>query len=197
MKCANHPVSPAVGTCAACNTALCGVCASFVDQAVYCEKCEKVREAEKFVADQKAHLDRPVNSEKFSQVDALRAEREEQARLRRRNTQLLVIGLCAVIIGARLFFWFSSQRQAEMVALPDLGLPATALPECLMVFQEIGELLANGGQPLPTMRCVDSSVPNVVSRQDGAVKVSHPNPGAYGLSELYVTSSNPVPQLVD
>lgn len=197
MKCVNHPVSPAVGQCSKCDTPLCGICANFLDDAIYCERCEKLKASERFVADQKAQLERPGTSDKLTQADREQFEREEQAERKSRSIQIGVIAVCALIIGVRLLFWFGSRESAAEQTVPGFSVPVTALPECLMVFQEIGRILAAGGQPPPSLRCPDSSVPPVISRDGSTVIASHPNPGAYGLSELFVSSDNPEPQLVN
>ena len=49
MKCANHPNAPAIDNCVSCTIPLCGMCASFTDAGVLCEKCVEVHETERKV----------------------------------------------------------------------------------------------------------------------------------------------------
>jgi len=65
-----------------------------------------------------------------------------------------------------------------------------ALEDCRLIFEEIGYLLEDGQTPPDSMHCEESNVPNIISTQEGIVRVSHPNPRAHGLSEIYVTSDS-------
>ena len=73
---------------------------------------------------------------------------------------------------------------------------AYALEDCLYLFQEIGEILAEGGTPDAAMRCPGSAVDNIISREGDGVRVSHATPSVFGLRELYVTDTDHEPVVV-
>ncbi len=76
-------------------------------------------------------------------------------------------------------------------------LAITSFQECLEVFYRIGNILASGRLPADSLRCDESGSANIVVREGSEVKVSHPHPDFYGYSEIFVTSKNPQPQLVE
>ncbi len=64
------------------------------------------------------------------------------------------------------------------------------LEDCLYTFLEIGELLAEDQLPDASLRCPNTVVDNVIRRSGDDIRVSHPNPAAFGLRELYVTNQD-------
>ena len=73
---------------------------------------------------------------------------------------------------------------------------AAALEDCLYIFQEIGEILEENQMPDPSLRCDDSELANIITRDGDTIRISHPNPQIHGFNEIFVTNSNHDPTLV-
>jgi len=191
LNCSNHPNAPAIEKCARCDVALCGMCANFLNIGVYCEKCVSAAETEDFVKAQSNKL----NKSEIDLVLSKHAQEKDNDRAsieKRKDNVVLWLGfgggsamifVSLVIYAFPLLFQFDAQAKAAFEA-------AQALEECRLVFEQIGYDLESGSDPDPSMRCSDTRVPNIVERRGNSIRVYHPNPGAYGLSELYVSSDS-------
>lgn len=165
------------------------MCANFLDVGVYCEKCVSAVETENFVNAQSSKLNK-------SEIDlVLSKHADEKANDRastekRKDTAVLWLGfgggsamifISLVIYAFPTLFQFDAEAAAAFEA-------SQALEECRLVFEEIGYLLEDGETPDPSLRCSDSNVPNIVETRGDTVRISHPNPRAYGLNAIYVSS---------
>lgn len=196
MKCHNHPNAAAIGQCTSCELALCGMCASFVDDAILCEKCEENYQSEQFVARQSEGLERQVSN---VQVDREDEEPTFQPPTRKINTvaiQVSIIGLCLVILAARALFFRGPASSASTSEQDLVNQQMTSLAQCLIVFRQIGVELAETGAA-PALTCPDAAGPNRIQQSNGDTVVSHPAPQLYGFSSIEVSRLDPEPRLIE
>jgi hypothetical protein len=168
---------------------MCGMCANFLDAGAYCDKCVSAVETENFVTAQSNKLNK-------SEIDLVlsRHAEEKAAALagdgKRKDGAILWLGfgggsamifISLVIYAFPMLFQFDAEAAAAFEA-------SQALEQCRLVFEEIGYLLEDGEEIDSSLQCADSNVPNIVERRGDTVRVSHPNPRAYGLSAIYVSS---------
>ncbi len=165
------------------------MCANFLDSGVYCEKCVSAVETEDFVAAQSNKL----NKKEIDLVLSKHAEEKEAALAgagKRKDNGVIWLGFgggsAMIFVSLLLYayprlFDFDAEAAAAFEA-------SQALEQCRLVFEEIGYLLEDGEEVDPSLRCADTNVPNIVERRGQSVRVSHPNPRAYGLSTIYVSS---------
>jgi len=165
------------------------MCANFFDVGVYCEKCAKAVESERFVT-AKSDLFKKKESAPSTMVETPDTPTAKPKDTRDRGIIWLGIGGSASMIFFSLIlyafpnlFEFDAEAAAARAA-------AQALEDCRLVFEEIGYVLAHGENLDPSLRCSDTNVPNIVTETGDVVRVSHPNPGRYGLSAIYVTSNS-------
>lgn len=71
-----------------------------------------------------------------------------------------------------------------------------SLESCVQKFWEIAEVLQNDGMPNDSHNCTGTNLPNVITRAGGDIIVSHPQPQLLGYSQIVVSKSNPVPELI-
>jgi len=176
---------------------MCGLCVNYTDTGVFCEPCLKIHETEKFVAAQSRQLDHGANP---SQATAIRTENSQAATPRKRIPQIaqgLIIAACFAFIFVR--FYFSESPTSVEVDTETLAreLELTALVRCMLVFKVIGEILQTGEMPDPLLGCEQADEPNLISREGDIIRISHPDPGIYGYREIFVTSSDPEPSLIE
>jgi hypothetical protein len=189
LACYNHPNAPTAAHCNRCGLEMCGMCSQFLDQGEYCEKCAEVVRNEDFVKTQTKELNKP-------EIEATSVEKEEEVfipptRSRDKDKAFIwlgVVGAFSMIFGSMVLYSFPLMFESAEAAT--LRLSEQALEDCRLVFEEIGYELADGNTPPASMRCEESNIPNITSRQGGIVRVSHPNPQVHGLSEMYVTSDS-------
>lgn len=189
MYCYNHPNAPAVEKCARCEVDMCGMCANFLDSGAYCEKCVSAVETEDFVTAQSNKLNK-------AEIDLVLSKHAEEKENELANTEKrkdgvvlwLGFGGGSAMIFVSLFlyafpalFLFDAEAAAAFEA-------SQALEECRLVFEQIGYQLEDGEEPNPSLSCADTNVPNIVERNGNTIRVSHPNPRAYGLSAIYVNN---------
>lgn len=189
MTCYNHPNAPTIETCSRCEKELCGMCANFFDVGVYCEKCARAVESERFVM-AKADLFKKGESRPSTMVETPPEPVRKPRDTRDRGIIWLGVGGSASMIFFSLILYaYPSMFEFD----PDLAaarLKAQALEDCRLVFEEIGYMLSRNQIPDPALRCPESSLPNIVTRNGDLVRVSHPNPAAHGLREIYVTNQS-------
>lgn len=208
MKCDNHPSVAAIGICEQCSTALCGICARFSAEAVYCEKCEQLGGMAAAAEKKNRQHESPGNT--GAMAGLLREEEERQRTLpkaesRRKpdrgalneKVQMAIVIACCILIVYQITQSIGSGGilgQREIAAQEQ---SRNQIEACMLVFWEIAMQFSNGQQPNTTLRCPDTDAPLQVARQDGDVIVRHPQPSALGVSDLYVRRSNPTPILVE
>jgi len=187
--CYNHPNAPSVEKCARCEVDMCGTCANFLESGALCEKCISAVETEDFVTAQSKKL----NKTEIELVLSKHAEGKEADHSgvgKRKDGVVLWLGfgggsvmifISLLIYAFPMLFQFDAQAAEAFEA-------SQALEECRLVFEEIGYQLEDGEEVDESLQCADSNVPNIVERQGGRVRVSHPNPRAYGLSAIYVSN---------
>lgn len=189
MPCYNHPNATTTAICNRCEIQLCGMCTTYLDDGEYCESCAEKVQSEAFVAARSEVLNKPAPKpliQEAADTEPTRAEKKED-----QDKLFIWLG-----IGGSSFMMFAAMA---IYAFPnlfvdDVVLAAQAeeqrLEDCRLVFEEITYILRAGGTPDASMSCADTSVPNVVRRSGDTVRVEHPNPGAYGLDEIYVTNQS-------
>lgn len=195
-KCQNHPNAPAIELCTKCSSPLCGMCASFTDDGVFCEPCADIHETNKSVAMESAKLERksnPVELQPEPEVTSV------PIRAKHSNTQVIPITITVICVGiiATRFIFFSTpgfvpldeETRAQQLSI-------TPFQECVRIFEEIGRILARGGTPPETLTCDASGQSNIVSRVGNNVIVEHPQPDFYGYSRIYVSRNSPEPTLL-
>ncbi|MBL4580308.1 MAG: hypothetical protein JKY30_01510 [Flavobacteriales bacterium] len=146
-------------------------------------------ETEKFVTAQSNKLNKAEIDLVLSK-HAQDKESERAGKEKRKDGVVLWLGFggSSAMIFVSLLLYASPmlfQFDAEAVAAFETS---QALEECRLVFEQIGYALEDGEEPNPSLQCADSNVPNIIERQDGTVRVSHPNPRQYGLSAIYVST---------
>ncbi len=203
MKCEFHPGAPAVAMCDSCQTPVCGICASYVDDRVLCERCEGLASIESYV-------EAKSKESNESRVDDLLIRAEQAVENTQSYEPAASAGpdrkekvLMGIVIASCVFIAYqitnslgstSTLSQAEVMAEER---KRDQIESCMLVFWEIASVLSNGGDPGESLRCEDTGLPMVVANVDGDLRVSHPRPELLGLTDIYVTRSNPVPILVE
>ncbi|MEX2488002.1 MAG: hypothetical protein WD356_00585 [Pseudomonadales bacterium] len=190
MTCVNHPLAPVAAQCQHCGVDLCGICTNFLDDGSYCDKCVELAEADARGRQQSAREERQRQLDE--RVRAQNAEDLQRQRQRESERRYVQVGM-----GLSIFMLFTAMG---LYAFPDLlefdeelvaaREAAQRLEDCRLVFEEIGFLLEEQRPLDPQLQCADTAVPNIVSRNGTEVIVSHPNPGMYGLTALYVSSAS-------
>jgi hypothetical protein len=197
MSCKNHPNVRAIEHCGLCEIPMCGMCANFTDLGIFCDKCDAIKENERYVKGKQAKLSKPAAAAIPMQSDNDDSEQSNKPKKSNPNTvPLIIIASCLAIIGVQQFFVYQSRYKPieKEELIETLGI--SSLQRCILVFREIGTQLRSAQMPNNAMRCDDSGTPNIVERSAGDIKISHPHPDFYGYSEIYVTRSNTEPTLV-
>lgn len=202
MKCQNHPSAPAVDSCIRCDMPLCGMCASFTPDGVFCESCLEIHETQKAVAAKSQRLERPEPSAVITEYDEDLLEKAKRRDDNGVKLQLGVIGICAVIVLVRLVFFggpldsaadpnqqLSVEAQAQIQRI-------TRMAECLAMLQEIGQTLAAGERPQAGVSCPNALQPLVIRETADDIIVRVPQPELYGYADILVSRQDPNPRLV-
>lgn len=189
MACYNHPNAPAIETCSRCEKQLCGMCATFFDVGVYCEKCAKAVESERFVT-AKSDLFKKGDSRPSTMVEIPDTPKAKLRDNRDRGIIWLGVGGSASMIFFSLILYAYPSVFEFDAELAASRAKVQALEDCRLVFEEIGYMLSRGQLPDATVRCPESNVPNIVARSGDLVRVSHPNPAVHGLHAIYVTNKS-------
>lgn len=191
MSCYNHPNAPTAAVCKHCGVDLCGMCTKYLDSGEYCEKCSVVAEADAYMKSRSRTEEQrqaQVSRQAIHEVDP-----ELEARQKSQDKDRVYIwggiGGAAIMLFVSLgiYAFPNLLADSEVLAAQEAILE---LEECRLVFEEIGYMLSNGNMPDQSMRCPGTNVPNIISRTSEGVRVSHPNPGQYGLQAMYVTSGS-------
>lgn len=191
--CKNHPVAGAIESCCNCSTALCGMCANFDSDGVFCEACLDIHNTQKFVNAQAAQATRtaptPLQSETEEFVHALPANKK----LNPRSIQLTIILVCTLAATVQLYIYNNPSNTPRDPLTLQRELAITSLVDCLTIFGEIGLILSRGEKPATDLRCNDSYEPNRLIDNGDEIRIVHPNPQNYGYKTISVSNQNPVP----
>ena len=167
------------------------MCTKYLDDGEFCEKCAVVAEAEAYMKSRsrsEEQREARVSRQAIHEVDP-----EEEARRKSHDQDKVYIwggigGASLMLFVALGIYAFPNLfTDGEVLAAQEAALELEA---CRLVFEEIGYVLSSGNMPDASMRCEGTNVPNIISRGSDGVRVSHPNPGRYGLQALYVTSNS-------
>lgn len=164
------------------------MCTRFLDEGEFCEKCADAVQSEAYVSKQSDTLNRPAQEAVRSEPDEPAAPAEKKRDKDRVILWLGFGGSSAMIFASLLVYSFPMlfQDSATIAAME----ADQAREDCRLVFEEISYVLAGGGLPDQSMTCPGTNVPNIISRDGDTVIVSHPDPSAHGLAEMYVTNSS-------
>lgn len=142
------------------------MCTVFLDQGEFCEKCADANQSEAFVSSQSDSLNKPEPESVHAEPDLPPTREERKKDADRVYIWAGVGGSTAMLFGAMLIYAFPNlfADQAQVAAWAE----EQRLEDCRLVFEEITYVLRSGD----------------------IVRVDHPNPGLYGLSEIYVTNES-------
>ena len=165
------------------------MCTLFLEQGEFCESCASALENESFVEKQVAQLSRPKAATNRTQKKRISSSSQN---LDRKQEKLFIwvgsFGSSAMIFFALVVYAFPTL----FVSAETLATEAEEqrLEDCRLVFEEITYVLRSGETPDSSMSCEGISVPNTIRRNGDIVRVDHPNPAMFGLSEIYVTNES-------
>lgn len=154
----------------------------------FCEKCADAIQSEAFVSSQSDSLNKPEPESVHAEQDLPPTREERKKDADRVYIWAGVGGSTAMLFGAMLIYAFPNlfADQAQVAAWAE----EQRLEDCRLVFEEITYVLRSGDIPDDSLTCEGSSSPNLIRRTGDIVRVDHPNPGLYGLSEIYVTNES-------
>jgi hypothetical protein len=195
VKCGNHPGVDAIAECSGCSEPLCGICADFTGSEVLCETCVKNQENSAFVDAQNQEKDEfsKMLNEPEAAVKQPKRQSIEESIERREKIHIAIVIIGCIFIGFRLFTDIGSIKvlNAREIQAEELEIERQTL--CVQVFWEISAVLQRGEEPDASLRCLETPAVNIITRVDGDIIVTHPNPKNLGFSELYVSKNNPTP----
>lgn len=202
MKCKFHPSAPAASTCDKCEVPLCGFCTNILGEKTYCEKCAEEAQLESYVELR--------SSTESDQVDSLLAEAESAITQTfktepevghnsgsKEKLHISLVLFCCVIIVYQIVGSFGDQSMLSPQQILTEDRTRNQIEACMLVFWEIAEELSAGRSPADSLRCDDTGLPLIVANVNGDLRISHPRPDLLGLTDIYITRSNPVPILVE
>lgn len=176
---------------------MCDLCANHTEAGILCESCVKIRENEHFVAAQAQRANPPTGQLLAEAANTLKPERSKTGQSRINPVKLLIIAIGSIVVYAGLYVYsHPSFLEGDSEARAN-RLGATALVDCLWIFQEIGELLEENRMPDPSLRCDESDTANIITRDGDTIRISHPNPEFHGYSEIFVTNHSHDPTLIE
>lgn len=164
------------------------MCTIFLDKGEFCEPCSQIVESEEYVSVQSETLNKPA-------TETLHAEPDEPPSDIQRRREQDKVYIWGGVVGASLMIAVAMGLYAFPNLFTDSAVLAAQaeeqrLEDCRLVFEEITYVLRAGEVPDETMACEGSPAPNLIRRTGDVVRVDHPNPAAYGLSEIYVTNES-------
>lgn len=171
------------------------MCTVFLDQGEFCEKCAEAIQSEAYVSKQSDSLNRPEPEKLRSEPDQPPTAQEKQHD-KDRVYIWLGIGTSAAMMCASMAI-YAFPNLLEDPAVLAARAEEQRVEDCRLVFEEITYALQAGSGSVESMTCASSAGPNQVRRIGDVVRVDHPNPSAYGLSEIYVTNQSHQVFLVD
>ena len=148
-----------------------------------------------------------TKQEKFGALLAEGEVAESQARAvqpdikTRTDTKALfhigIVLVCCAIVVFRIFMSVTGQGALTPQQVAAEERTRNQIEACMLVFWEIAEVLAAGRTPGDNLRCEETGLPMNVTTSNGDLRISHPRPDLLGLTDIFVTRSNPVPILVE
>lgn len=164
------------------------MCTLFLDEGEYCEPCSEIVQQETFVSQQSESLNRPAPEAIAAEPDIPPTDIEKRREQDRVYIWAGIIGASAMITVGMGVYAFPNLFADDAVLAAQAE--EQRLEDCRLVFEEITYVLRAGGTPDDSMSCDDINTPNLIRRTGDVVRVDHPNPAAYGLSEIYVTNES-------
>ena len=194
-SCKNHPSVESITNCVRCNVPMCGLCGNYIEAASYCEGCVALHESEQIASTRSRQLEHEANREQEEKTSILHPKpvKDSGSSSSWTPARFLVVSIIGVFALMLLFsstIFMSSQDRAKEAAVE-------ALEDCRLIFEEIGTLLFNNQIPDPSLRCEEALSPNIITREGDTIRVSHPNPGYIGYSEIFVTNTSRVPMFIE
>ena len=108
-----------------------------------------------------------------------------------------IVIVSTLFIGFQIFTSLGSGGMMTTAEIQAQDRTRNQLADCMLVFWEIAGQLADGRQPGNSLRCAETGLPMEIIHRDGDILVRHPRPDLLGLSDIYVTRSNPTPIVVN
>ncbi len=169
-----------------------------------CEHCESIHSLETFVEHKAKEVARNNVSELLGEAE----QAVEQAKLyenksiaqspdHKEKVLMGIVMVSCVFIAFQIFSSLGSNSSLSAEEILAEERSRDQIESCMLVFWEIAAQLANGIDPDDSLRCSDSGLPMIVATVDGDLRISHPRPELLGLTDIYVTRSNPIPILVE
>lgn len=203
MKCEDHPSAPAIGRCINCDKPVCGVCAHYQNDSLLCEHCDGIASLQSFVETKSRQVARSNVSSLMEEAEqAIEKSRQDDGD-RESTTDykdkilMAVVVLSCVFIGFQIFNSLGSNRPLSAQEIAAEENTRDQIESCMLVFWEIATRFANGSDYDDSLQCPEAGMPMNVVAVDGDLRVSHPRPDLLGLTDIYVTRSDPTPILVE
>lgn len=202
MKCQFHPSAPASASCAKCQIPLCGFCSNVLAGEVYCERCGDDLQLESFVAQRSSAKQEKVGALLAEAGTAVHQTQIIQPDVKSKTdtkeiVHIVIVLVCCVAIAFQIFRSFSGQGALTPQQIIAEDRTRNQIEACMLVFWEIAEVLAAGRTPGENLRCEETGLAMNVVTVDGDLRISHPRPDLLGLTDIYVTRSNPIPIVVE
>jgi hypothetical protein len=110
---------------------------------------------------------------------------------------MVIVILCCVFIVVQISRSLGSGAVLSQQQIAAQEQTRNNIEACMLIFWEIAMQFSNGDTTLTPRRCPGSSMNLTISRDAGAVIVRHPQPATLGVSDIYVSSADPTPILVE
>jgi len=164
------------------------MCLVFRDEGEFCEPCSQLVDQEEFVSSQTESLNRPAPEAIQAEPDLPLTDLEK----RREQDKFYIWGgvitaTLMIAVGMGVYAFPNLFTDATVLAAQD---EEQRLEDCRLVFEEITYVLRAGDIPDDSMSCEGTNVPNLIRRSGDTVRVDHPNPASFGLTEMYVTNES-------
>lgn len=103
---------------------------------------------------------------------------------------------CFIIIGFQLYTNYGAGAALTSSEIVAQERQRDQIESCVQIFWEIADVFNRGQVPADSLRCPDSAAPIIIARVDDNIIARHPRPEALGYSDIFISSNNPVPVLV-
>ena len=214
LKCEYHPGAKAVALCNGCSTPLCGICSNYEDEVTLCERCLKMYKFTRATTPPKAEEKPAPRAGKAGAMAKLLAEGEVQQRSQREDVDkrterkkeeeqrgdkwlMGVVIISCVFIAYRITNTIQDNRPLTVQEIAAQDARRDGIANCVQVFWEIASILQNNRTPPSSLQCAEAGGPMLVTQLDNDIIVRHPRPDLLGFSEIVVSRSNPVPELIE
>jgi len=214
LRCEHHPGAAATAKCGICEIPICGVCSNYTATAVLCDRCvNSVAMSDLFASRAAAtkaktksaaggsaaasSMSKLLEEGKSLNYDAptLQRQRKPRSKIWDMMHGVGIFG-CFIFIGLQLFSNFGATAALSPSQVVAQERQRSQIDSCVQIFWEIAEMLKRGQMPDDGLRCADSVIPIIIAHVDNDIVARHPSPQLLGYSDIFVTSSNPVPVLV-